>query len=218
LPTASTKTPNNKEDNPLRIYTAAFAAADVEEIVSRTGVSFSDGAFSPVFFGKTLCAAHPDFSLTAEGLAENSARLSYAAKILMLRMLLNSKRTLWNGAFLAYREIPGAAIYDSNFSGRVRSRLARAYGKNADTLADFGRRAAVCGAIPVRGFSKKDAAAYDFEVLPGAFIRVTVYLGDEEFPSTSQVLFSDNIVPVWDGEDLAALGEVLCRLLSEAVI
>jgi hypothetical protein len=215
LPTAPQKVPNNKEENPLSFYTEAFAAALPEEIVLRTGAAFSDGAFFTVFFGKTLRVTHPVFSLTAEGLAENSVLLSYPAKILMLRMLLNSKKTLWNGAFLAYREIPNAAIYDSNFSGRVRSRLARAYGKNAETLADFGRRAALCGAIPVRGFSKKDAAAYDLEVLPGVFIRITVYLGDEEFPSASQVLFSDNIVPVWDGEDLAVLGEVTCKLLSE---
>jgi hypothetical protein len=198
--------PNNKEDVPLEIYRARYRVLDTEDAAARTGCAYEDG-FAVPMLGHDLRAAHPDFALTSDADAP-AALLAAPNEILVLRWLLEGRRAAWSGAFLAYREVPWGEVYDRNFDGRCRQRLAGTFGRDPE---GFTRAALRLGGARVR----LGDAAFDLPLPGGNTIRLILRLGDEEFPPGAQILFSDNIVHAWSAEDLAVLGEVVIKSLSQ---
>ncbi|MDR0861532.1 MAG: DUF3786 domain-containing protein [Oscillospiraceae bacterium] len=209
---------NNKERLPLEHYAALFREVEPAEVERRTGARFDGGAFALNLMGQGLRAEYPEFRLTAADGDCPEPLLGVAAQILVSRYLTGGKRAPWNGRFLSYRELPWGEVYDRNFQGRCVSRLARTYGKNADTLAAF--RAAclkLCGtpAKSVGGAAVTFGdAAYDLPFTDGMTVRFIVWTGDDEFPPSAQILFSDNTHAAFDAEDLAAVGEVMLAALK----
>ena len=202
-----TNIPNNKEEMPLEHYTELFAAADPHEIAERTGLEYADGVFSFDFLNHRLTVTHPEFKLAAE--PASRVLTSVAAEILVLRQLVQGTRGAWLGTFKSYRELPWGDVYDANFNGRCRIRLARTYGTRLDAFRE--------GAIRLGGLAVKHGdAAFDFAFHSGITVRVIMHEGDDEFPAASQFLFSDNISAVWGAEDLAVLCEVIISALKEA--
>ena len=52
-------------------------------------------------------------------------------------------------------------------------------------------------------------AGYEFEFLNGLYLQFLLWEGDEEFPPSAQILFSDNFpVAFVMGEDMAVVGDV----------
>lgn len=198
--------PNNKEELPREHYAELFAALDAQDVTARTGVALQDGAFELDFLAHRLTAAYPAFDLIAE--PPSKALTSHAARILVQRYLIRSTLTPWQGTFKSYRELPWGEVYDANFNGRCRMRLARTYGKNLDGFREAAQK---LGGIAV----KLGDAAYDVPLPGGITVRVIIHEGDEEFPAAAQFLFSDNISSAWDAEDLAVLGEVIITALKE---
>ncbi|MDR0905570.1 MAG: DUF3786 domain-containing protein [Oscillospiraceae bacterium] len=201
--------PNNKENLPQAHYRELYAALDPSDVAKRTGIELQGPAFAFDFLGHRFTAAFPEFELMCE--PPSAALTGHAAQILVLRYLIRGAATAWQGKFLSYRELPWGEVYDANFNGRCRIRLARTYGKNLD---GFRAAAENLGGTPVKA---GDAAA-DLPLPGGITVRVILREGDDEFPATSQFLFSDNIVSAWDAEDLAALGEVIISALKEGKV
>ena len=50
--------------------------------------------------------------------------------------------------------------------------------------------------------------SYELELLEGLFLRFILWEGDEEFPPSSQILFSDNFPLAFAGEDMAVVGDI----------
>jgi hypothetical protein len=212
--------PNNKENLPQSHYRELYAALDPSDVAKRTGIEvgtiprrlrtappFERGQGLELdFLGHRLTADFPDFALTCE--PPSAALTGHAAQILILRYLIRGAATAWQGKFLSYRELPWGEVYDANFNGRCRVRLARTFGKNLDGFRAAAER---LGGTP----AKAGDAAADLPLPGGITVRVIVREGDDEFPATSQFLFSDNIASAWDAEDLAALGEVIISALKE---
>jgi len=200
--------PNNKEDMPLRHYGERLKSADLAEAAERIGARYAGGAVSFPFLGSVI-AVTPDgesVSVTAEpGL---NALTGNPAKILFMRLILDGAMSPRRGNFLAYREIPWGETYDAAFNGRVRLRLAGTFGKRPEVFA------AACEKLGGTPAGVKDIS-YDLPLPALAHIRVILREGDDEFPASAQVLFSDNIVSLWSAEDLAVLGEVTIRALAE---
>ena len=52
-------------------------------------------------------------------------------------------------------------------------------------------------------------AGYEFEFINELYLRFLLWEGDEEFPPSAQILFSDNFpVAFVQGEDMAVVGDV----------
>ena len=51
--------------------------------------------------------------------------------------------------------------------------------------------------------------------MPGLSIRFSVWNADEDFPPSAQILFSDNFHYAFDAEDMAYVGDVFIKLLSQ---
>ena len=104
--------------------------------------------------------------------------------------------------FVTYREMPWGETYNEKFTQRCILRLAGTYGYK------IGKFKAICeamGASPVSG----SGVGYEFEFLPGLFVRFLIWEGDDEFQPTSQILFSDNFPDAFAAEDRVVVCEYI---------
>jgi hypothetical protein len=52
-------------------------------------------------------------------------------------------------------------------------------------------------------------AGWQFELLPGYFMQILLWAGDEEFAPSAQVLYSDNFAEAFAAEDRVVAGDIL---------
>lgn len=129
------------------------------------------------------------------------------AKILTIRFLLNGSASMGTGKYKTYREMPWGEVYLRQFDGRCIKRLAFTYGNR---LKDFRLVMDHMKCTPV----KFGDAAYELSIYPGYQIQMILWEGDEEFPPSSQILFSDNFPVSFAAEDMAVMGDVIIGSLK----
>ena len=56
--------------------------------------------------------------------------------------------------------------------------------------------------------------AYQLEIFPGYLVQMILWEGDDEFPPSSQILFSDNFPVSFQAEDMAVMGDVIIGSLK----
>ncbi len=201
---------NNKEGAPLKIYQARYETLDPAEAARRTGSAYDPerGVFRLTLLGHELEAAWPEFKLSAVRPGECPAVLAGGeATILMIRYLIEGVKEEAGGSWLSYRELPWGDVYDRNFQGRCVKRLAFSFGSKLDAFAG--------GCEKLGGIrADKGDASFDLQFLPGLTVRLIVWAGDDEFPPSSQFLFSDNMPRAFTAEDAAVVGDLVIGALK----
>ena len=177
--------PNNLIEQPLNHYSALFHAADPAEMAERTGVPFADGRFTFTVLGEKKTVSWPDFD--DEGWRDKD-------RVLFMRHLLEGRRCGPFREFVTYAQMPWGEVYDKPFHGRCVNRLAGTYGAR---IAAFRKACEGLGGRPL----ESSGTGYEFAFLPGLFLRFIVWEGDEEFPASAQILFSDNFPRAFSAED-----------------
>ncbi len=204
---------NNRELRPLIHYLPLYRALEPAEVCARCGITYDadTGTFRFDVLGTALRAAWPEYrllTLEAAPQTEEPARTRPDARLLYLRYLLGGKDVPGTGRFLTYRETPWGDVYDANFQGRCIKRLAYAFGPRP---TDFVRAMERLGAERVR----MGECAYEVAFLGNHRLRAALWAGDEEFPPSAQILFSDDFTFAFSAEDLAVVGDVLIDTLKE---
>ncbi|MCC8137395.1 MAG: DUF3786 domain-containing protein [Clostridiales bacterium] len=202
---------DNKERVPFEHYLAEYKKADPLEMSARTGTVYDEEkqTFRLNFMGNTYSVAFPEFAILPDKEAEGlwlPISLN-AAQILVIRFLLECCAAKSTGKFLTYREVPWGEVYYRQFSGRCLSRLAFSYGNKLDQF---------CRAMEKLGAAKLDQgdAAYEMEIFDGYRVRFLLWAGDEEFPPSAQILFSDNFAAAFHAEDLVVVCDVVISSLK----
>ena len=154
--------------------------------------------------GKEFFISWPDFAVRRadESDTQYAAILEgVPAKIMAIRMIANGVSAAPTGKYLTYREVPWGTVYLQQFTGRCISRLAFSYGNR---LADF------CAVMERMGAKKLTMgdASYEFEFINGYFVQFILWAGDDEFPPSAQILFSDNFPLSFSAEDMAVVGDI----------
>ena len=162
-----------------------------------------------LFLGTVYHISWPDFQVTHE---EDDAGYypleeMHYAKILAIRFLLNGNVSQGSGRFKTYREMPWGEVYLRQFDGRCIKRLAFTYGNR---LKDFKEIMEHIHAVPV----DHGDIAYQVEIFPGYVVQMILWEGDDEFPPSSQILFSDNFPVSFAAEDMAVMGDVIIGSLK----
>jgi hypothetical protein len=130
------------------------------------------------------------------------------AKILVLRYLTEGGAAPSTGKFLTYREIPWGEVYFKQFQGRCLFRLAFGFGGKLDAFREIMER------VGAQAISSGDVG-YELEFMKGLFVRLILWAGDDEFPPSAQILFSDNFPAAFtQGEDMAVVGDVTIDMLK----
>lgn len=194
---------NHKEEVPFSHYARVFGSADPEEISTRLGLKWDKGKIYVNLLGREYAISHPHYAITP-------GNLPLPTQTFLLRYLLEGKRTTWQGKWLTFREMPWGELYIQPYTGRVLKRAAFTLGTRIDA---FRRASQALGFSPI--------ASGDFgcqaELVPGCFLRLIVWAGDEEFPPSAQVLYSDNFAGSFAAEDRVVAGDILITALKQAM-
>lgn len=190
---------DNKTGLPLAHYKALFAEADPETLSVRSGIPYADGAFRTTLLNRPVRITHPDMEAVFE---DTGAALRPNAQILLGRLLTGGSVVLSTGKFLAYNELPWGEVYLTQFRGRCITRMAFGFGTDPEK---FEKACLSLGGSPVPA----SGPCFDIPLLPRLTMRLTVWPGEEEFPPSAQILFSDNFPLAFSAEDCAVCGDVV---------
>lgn len=198
--------PDNKTGVPLAHYRAVYRSSDPELMSARTGIKWSpvDGCFNFTLMGVEMRASWPEMEVSVRSTGEP---VKPSVVILVARYLTGGTLRPAGGSFLAYAEMPWGQVYNSNFNGRCIRRLAGTFGSD---LEGFER---ACTRLGGKKLSIGDAS-FELEFLPGLKLRLILWEGDEEYPASSQILFSDNFPGAFSAEDNAVVGETAISMLN----
>ena len=204
---------DSKEQRPYEYYLKTYQEIDPKEISERTGFFYDEEkkVFTVVFMGSTYEISFPDYKISHKEDEKGVYPLEEAmnAKIFMVRYLSEKAKAPSSGKFLTYREVPWGEVYFRQFQGRCLMRLAFSYGNK---LEAFKKVMTAMGAKPL----EQGDCAFELEFMEGFFIRLILWEGDDEFPPSSQILFSDNFAVTFAAEDLAVAGDI-CNNMMKAV-
>ena len=201
---------DSKEQRPYEYYLKTYQEIDPKEISERTGFFYDEEkkVFTVVFMGSTYEISFPDYKISHKEDEKGVYPLEEAmnAKIFMVRYLSEKAKTLSSGKFLTYREVPWGEVYFRQFQGCL-MRLAFSYGNK---LEAFKKVMTAMGAKPL----EQGDCAFELEFMEGFFIRLILWEGDDEFPPSSQILFSDNFAVTFAAEDLAVAGDICINMMK----
>ena len=202
---------DSKEQRPYEYYLKTYQEIDPKEISERTGFFYDEEkkVFTVVFMGSTYEISFPDYKISHKEDEKGVYPLEEAmnAKIFMVRYLSEKAKTLSSGKFLTYREVPWGEVYFRQFQGRCLMRLAFSYGNK---LEAFKKVMTAMGAKPL----EQGDCAFELEFMEGFFIRLILWEGDDEFPPSSRILFSDNFSVTFAAEDLAVAGDICINMMK----
>ena len=193
---------NNKEEVLFSYYAELYSKADKAEIASRLGITAENGVFSVTLMGKTYAVTE-----TAEITDGQGNAPALPVQTFLLRYLLEGKNIPALGNWKTFREMPWGELYIKPYTGRVLTRAAFTFGTRVEA---FRKAAEKMGAAPVN----HGDAGFEFSLVGDYRIRLLVWAGDDEFPPSAQVLYSDNFEEGFAPEDRVVAGDILITAIK----
>ncbi len=197
---------NNMNELPLRHYEELFLAADLLEISERTGLPYRVGEITIPYFTDQVTVSRTESEVLWRNCSENG--LKEKEKILLLRFMLEGRKTAKTAVFRAYNELPWGDVYDRQFRGRCISRLVGTFGTR---IPEFKAACIKSGGMKVTG----SGLIYEIPFMPELFLRVIIWEGDDEFPASGQILFSENFGEAVSAEDRVIIAELLLSRMTK---
>ena len=194
---------HNLEMQPYRHYLVEYQNMDPRDISRHLEIPFNEntGLFRVNFMERSYTVSHPDLEIHCLDEEDNQAVLcgDIHAKILLLRYFTEGDYMRATGNLLSYRDLPWGDVYYRQFYGRCILRLSRMFGNRLETFCFIMEN--------LKGIRKEYGdAAYEFNFLEGLRLCFVLWAGDEEFPPSAQILFSDNFPLAYAAEDAAHPG------------
>ena len=190
---------NHKEEVPFAHYEGLFRSLDPQEAAERTGAKWDGKEFYVNLLGREYAISHPDYALRA---LDGGKLPPLPTQTFLLRWLLEGKAVSWAGEWKTFREMPWGEMYIGPYTGRCLTRAAFTFGTR---IGAFKAAAEKMGAEAV---SHGDAG-YEFAFLGNYRMRVLIWEGDEEFPPSAQILYSDNFAAGFAAEDRVVAADIL---------
>lgn len=196
---------NHKEEVPFSFYEEKFRALQPENVLNRlSGVTWDGKEFTLTLLGRAFAISHPDYAIRA---LDGGALPPLPTQTFLLRYLLESRDVAWKGEWKTFREMPWGEMYITPYTGRVLTRAAFTLGTR---IGKFRTAAEKMGAEPV----PHGDAGFRFTLVGGYEMQILVWEGDEEFPPSAQVLYSDNFAEGFAAEDRVVAGDILISTLK----
>ena len=191
---------NHKEEVPFSHYEELFGKLDAQDATGRIRDLKWDGKeFYVNLLGREFAISHPVYAIRA---LDGGALPPLPTQTFLLRYLLEGKTVAATGNWLTFREMPWGELYIKPYTGRVLTRAAFTLGTR---VAAFRKAAAAMGAEEVNHAD----AGFRFNLIGGYEMQILVWEGDDEFPPSAQVLYSDNFAQGFHAEDRVVAGDIL---------
>ncbi|MBQ6469085.1 MAG: DUF3786 domain-containing protein [Lachnospiraceae bacterium] len=202
---------NNKEEVPLQFYLERFPAIDPAKRADELGLVYlgtdaGNGIFRIRMLNTDYEVHWPDGTVTSED-PEALAVKKIQGQIMLLRYIMEGKPVLSTGGYKTFREMPWGEVYIKPFTGRCLTRSAYKFGTN---IAGFKR-----GSEAVGGEARQHGdAGYEFDFIGPYKLQIFVWEGDDEFPPSAQILYSDNFASGLSAEDCVVAAELAITAVS----
>ena len=197
---------NNKEGVPFEYYVNLFKDLDPAEAAARTGAAFDGSAFTLRLVNAVYRIEWPVYAISADR-EDAFALKNLPAQTFLLRYLLEGRQVESLGQFKTFREMPWGELYIQPFTGRCLTRAAFTFGTRVEKFA------AAMEALGAEKLKYGDAG-YALELLSGYTMQLIVWAGDDEFPPSSQILYSDNFADGFAAEDRVVAGDILISVVK----
>ena len=181
-------------------YLAAAASAEFRPRDS------DKGEFSLLLWGKEVRLSYPGFSAQDR---QTGNPLSQIDLVMLLYYFNTSDGTAKTGRWISFSELPDGKFYNQAFQGYTGQRLARSF---RDDMATFEHTATSLGGTPF----PLGSASFTFNVLPLVSLLVVFWQGDEDLPSSFQILFDASASHYLPTDAYAILGSILTSRLIKA--
>ena len=196
---------NHKEEVPFSHYEQLFRKLQPEDVAQRLkSVKWDGKEFYVNLIGREYAISHPDYAIRA---LDGGALPPLPAQTFLLRYLLESRDTIWEGQWKTFREMPWGEMYIKPYTGRVLTRAAFTFGTR------IGAFRAACEKMGAAKVDHGDAG-YQFALIGGYQMQILVWEGDEEFPPNAQVLYSENFAEGFAAEDRVVAGDILISTIK----
>ncbi len=203
---AKARTPEETYGPALNKARSAFPDLVPQEAAARAAVTYEAGRFEVPFFGTMVHVLWPEGTVLP---ADSQKRVDVATQILNLHYLLTADGTPLAAEWVAFRSLPGGLGYDAAFQGRASLRLAHTFGTDKQAFENAART------LGGERLSFGDAS-FLFRLFPRVWLAVVLYLADDEFSASANVLFDAAVSHYLPTEDLAVLGGMLAGRLIKA--
>ena len=191
---------NHKENVPFAHYVQLFRQMNPEALSARRQDIRWDGKeFYVNLMGRELGISHPYYEIRA---LDGGSVPAQTVQTFLLRYLLESKNIPWLGKWKTFREMPWGEVYMKAYSGRVLSRAAFTFGQK---LSEFRVACERIGGTPV----DRGDAGYEIHFIGNYKMQIILWEGDEEFPPSAQILYSDNFAEGFTAEDRVVAADIL---------
>lgn len=167
----------------------------------------ADGALHLALFWEDYTIQPASWAICRDDTGDEPTEFTQA---LILSYLVTADGTPPSGRWIGYRDLPDGMFYAQAFRGYAELRLARELG--SDGLSLFRAAAAALHGTPI----EIGDAGYAFSVLPRVHLCAVYWLGDEDFPSRTSILFEDTAPHYMSTDGLAVLGSHLVNALLDA--
>ncbi len=193
-------------DKALQLAWSDLEGRDLKEVAANAGGEVKDEDLVLMHFA-TPCVVSP----RERSITEKEEELAPPIKILVLHYLLGCDSRTPVGKPITFAQVPSGDVYFAAYKPRVVDRLAEEFGADPQRLERAGHR------LGAERLPMGDASVR-LRVFPKMPVIVTVWRGDDELPSSANVLFDELAPSILPTEDLAVLGaHVVQRLRAETL-
>ena len=162
--------------------------------------------FSLMLWEDEVSLSYPDFSAQYRRTGNHLPQMDL---VMLLYYFNTSDGTVKTGRWISFSEIPDGKFYNQAFQGYTGQRLARSF---LDDMANFEHATTSLGGTPF----PLGSASFTFKVLPQVSLLVVFWQGDEDFPSSFQILFDASSSHYLPTDAYAILGSMLTSKLIKA--
>ena len=196
---------NHKEEVPFAHYEEQFRKLDPSEAAARLGdVKWDGKEFYVNLLGRDFAISHPDYAIRP---LDEGKVPPLPVQTFLLRYLLESRKVAWAGQWKTFREMPWGEMYITPYTGRVLTRAAFTFGFR---VAAFRAACEKMGGIKLT----HGDAGYQFRLIGGYQMQILIWEGDDEFPPSAQVIYSDNFAEGFAAEDRVVAGDILITTIK----
>lgn len=188
--------------------------ADAHILAKHTGADYivSDdkpGEFRMRLLGKEVSISFPDFIIKDQ---KTEQILPDSLQAIILYYFHTADEVQPTGTWISFSELPDGRFYNHAFQGYTGRKLAQSY---HDDLTAFQLAASELDFLKESPWSQFPGdAAFEFQILPKVSLLVVFWQGDEDFPSSFQILFDASTHHLLPTYVCAIIGSMLTHKLT----
>jgi hypothetical protein len=165
------------------------------------------GQFLLPFWGREITVTYPEYQVFD---AKSSVEENVANQAMVLYHFVTSDGAPLAKEWISFSELPDGRFYNQAFQGYTGLELVSTFGGVSES---FKAAAASAGGIRTHFFAD---AAYVYQLYPRVPLMVVFWAGDEDFPSSIQILFDASVSHHLPTDACAIAGSMLTRRIIKA--